>query len=101
MSYTLHFPSEGFIVAYLKAHPLTNYPLLKEKKIIEIVAKFFANQEKYPMEVDMIVMLTMKSLNTKLGLPKKRILQIQINLSEALKDCANGERIVFKKTAKL
>ena len=46
---TLHFPSERKIIAYLEQHPCTNEkdnPHLSENKIIELVARVFANKEK-------------------------------------------------------
>lgn len=94
---TLHFPSQGAIISYLEQHPLTSDPYLKEKKIIETVAQFFADQDKAPMGVDMGVMLTMMDLNEKLGLPQMGLMAINLNLTAALKDCANGKKIEVEK----
>jgi len=101
---TLHFPSQGAIVSYLEQHPLTSKetnPYLSEQKIIETVAKFFADQDKADMGVDMGVMLTMMDLNEKLGLPQMSLMAINLNLTAALKDCANGKKIELEKKTNL
>lgn len=101
---TLHFPSQGAIVSYLEQHPLTSKetnPYLSEKKIIEAVAKFFADQDKADMGVDMGVMLTMYDLNEKLKLPEMALMTINLNLTAALKDCANGKKIDLEKKTNL
>ena len=95
---SLHFPSEREIISYLEQHPLTSDPYLKEKKIIETVAKFFANQDKADMGVDIGVMLTMHDLNEKIKLPETAVMAINLNLTAALKDCANGKKIELKKS---
>lgn len=97
----LQFPAQDAITTYLTKHPLTSDPYLTEKKIIETVAKFFANQRKAELGVDMGVMLSLYDLNKKIGLPETALIAIQMNLVEALKDCANGKPIeVEKKTKK-
>lgn len=93
----LHFPAQDAIVAYLTKHPLTNNPYLTEKKIIETVSKFFADQDKAEPGVDMGVMLSLYDLNEKLGLPQMALMTIQLNLTQALKDCANGKPIEVEK----
>lgn len=97
---TLHFPPKGAIISCLEQHPVTSKetnPYLTEKKIIEAVADFFADQDKAPMGVDMGVMLTMMDLNEKLGLPQMGLMAINMSLTEALKDCAAGEAISVEK----
>lgn len=74
---------------------------MSEKKIIETVAKFFADQDKADMGVDMGVMLTMMDLNEKLGLPQMSLMAINLNLTAALKDCANGKKIELEKKTNL
>jgi alanine-alpha-ketoisovalerate/valine-pyruvate aminotransferase len=95
----LHFPSEEAIIFYLKKHPLTSertQPYLTDKKIIDAVAKFFANQDKAPKDVDVDVMSTMCDLNEKLKLPESVVKVINFKLTLALKDCANVQWIGSK-----
>lgn len=73
---------------------------MSEKKIIEAVAKFFANQDKSDMGVDMGVMLIMHDLNKKLNISDIDMIAINRNLTAALKDCANGKKIEVEKKAK-
>lgn len=93
MGSALHFPSEGEIIAYLQQHPLTNDPSLTEKNIIQAAAKVFADQEKAPLSVNMLVKFMMQNLNKKLELSEKILMIIQKNLTAGLKDCANGKEI--------
>jgi len=91
----LKFPSKQTIIAYLEQHPQTNKttnPYLTEKKIIPAVAQVFADQNKAPLGVDMGVMLTMLDLNEKLKLPEFVLMTINMNLCNALKECAQGKQ---------
>lgn len=94
MSLTLHFPSEQSITSYLEKHPFTNNPYLKEKKIIDAVAKFFANTNKVDEVVTLGVMLTLHNLSKEIELTKEMRKVITMNLIEALKDCAHDKQIV-------
>ena len=97
MSSTIHFPSKEVIASYLQKHSLTKDPYLTEKRIIETVASFFANSDKVPIGVDIGVSLSLFDLNEKLGLPKFALMTIQLNLEQALKDCAAGKPIKVEK----
>ncbi|MBU6383004.1 MAG: hypothetical protein KGQ49_00995 [Verrucomicrobia bacterium] len=102
-SATLHFPSKPAIMSYLEAHPLTSKdtnPYLTEKKIIEAVADFFADQDKTPHGVDVGVILTMYDLHEELELSPGGVTTIQMNLTAALKDCAAGKKIELEKNTK-
>ena len=95
MSSTLHFPSENGIIAYLEKHPLTSKevsPFLHEKKVIQAVAKFFAEQNKVPAGVNLGVMLTLYDLKPTLGIPDVALATMQLALTRALVDCANGKK---------
>ena len=89
----MRFPAQDVIVAYLTKHTLTSDPYLVEKKIIEAVAKFFANQDKEPIGVDLGVALETMSLSKKLGLSTMSLAHLNENLAKALKDCAAGKAI--------
>lgn len=84
----LRFPAQNELTACLKKHPMTNDPYFTEKRINEVVAKSFANQEKVPLGIDLGVMLELNDLNEKLRLPAMRLKTIQLNLTTALKYCA-------------
>ena len=88
-----HFPDQNTILEYLSKHPMTNDAFLTEKKIIETVAKFFANQSKVDCGVNLGVVLSLYEMNEKLHLPEMVLKIIQVALSQALKDCANGKPI--------
>jgi hypothetical protein len=102
----LHFPSQEAITAYLAKHPLISDPLIsdsynQEKKIKDAVAQFFANSRKVPMGVQMGVMLTISELNKKFGLPQSAVMALNMNLTEALQDCANEQEIQLEKDSVL
>ena len=84
----VHFPSQEAIVSYLQGHALTSNPYLTEKRIIETVAGYFANQEKAPLGINLGVMLALHDLNERLQLPGFSLNAIQLNLTTALMDCA-------------
>lgn len=74
---TVQFPSKAAIVSYLEQHPMTSKksnPYLSEQKIIDAVAKFFADQRKTPMRVNTGVMLIMYDVNELLGLPESAVM---------------------------
>lgn len=70
---------------------------MKEKGILESIAKVFADQDKADKGVDMGVMLTMYELGKKIGLHESALMTINLNLTAALKDCANGKKIALEK----
>lgn len=90
---SLPFPSQENIAAYLGKHTLTKELYLKNNEIIQAVARCFADQDKAPAEVDTGVRATMLTLSKKLKLPSTTLIMIQINLAEALKDCAKDNAI--------
>jgi len=94
----LRFPSQEVITAYLAKHPLTSDSYNQEKRINEAVAKAFANSTKVEMGVQMGVMLTMYDVNENLGLPESEVTAINMNLTQALIDCANGKAIQLEKS---
>ncbi len=49
------------------------------------------------MGVQMGVMLTMHDVNENLGLPESALMTINMNLTQALQDCANGKVIKLEK----
>lgn len=96
----LNFPSQNTIISYLENHPLTNTRYLKEKKIINFVASFFANSKKMSSDIKTEVMniLLMNyeivKTNTNINasaLKIEAIIDIALNLSKALEDCAKGK----------
>lgn len=94
MSVTFHFPSQQSIVAYLEKHPFTNDPYLKEKKIIDTVAKFFANTNKDDRGVELGVLLALYRLNAQIGLTQDMKEVMNINLIDALKDCGSDKQFL-------
>ena len=89
----LHFPDKATIITYLKQHPRAKDPYLTEKKIIELVAEAFSNQERAEAGVEVVVALVLHDLSETLKLPEMTLWAIQKNLVAALKDCAQGKPI--------
>lgn len=92
-----HFPSQEAITSYLAKHPLTNNPYHHKHKINEAIATFFANSATVPLGIQMGVMLTIYTINQKLQLTEPALLSLNINLTQALRDCANGKAMQLGK----
>lgn len=92
MSSTLHFPSESIIKNYLEnEHPLTkDDSYMKEKKVLEAAARTFADQDKVPMGIQ--IGLTFMLHDIGYNVPQPAIMTTTMNLSAALKDCAEGKK---------
>lgn len=95
-----HFPSQAAIVSYLEQYSSEDR-YLKENGVFKAVAQYFADQSFDGMGVQMGVTLTMCDLGKKIGLPGYAVITIIKNLTEALKDCANGKRIEIEKKTNL
>lgn len=90
----LKFPPKEKIIAYLNIHPRTNKQMsyyLTEKKIIQFVSEIFANQETDTTQIRERVLYALYDLQ--LGLTDFAIFNIAMNLTKALIDCANEEKI--------
>lgn len=83
---SLRFPSETILISRLE-NVLSDQQYMKEKKIIQALAKAFANQTKEPIGVDMGVMLELYDLN--IQLPEIALRAMIILLCAALKKCAD------------
>jgi hypothetical protein len=86
---TLYFPTQNEITAYLTKHPLTRGPYLTENKVIETVAKFFANTLQTPRQVNERLRCSLGDLNKTLKLPQVALTALRFNLIVALHDCAS------------
>ena len=78
------FPSASKILGDLEKNPLVNTSYLKEKGILESVAKEFAGTTKAPAGIDAAIMLALSDM----GLAEPTLVSITKNLAEALKDCS-------------
>lgn len=100
MASILHFPSREAIITYLEQHPNINQDgdtYLKDNHIIEAVADFFADQDKAPLGVNIGVNMVMTDIGERLNLNIAGIVTIGMNLTKALKDCANGKKFELEK----
>lgn len=92
------FPSEIAILSYFTQHPSTkNLDVRKSKavteKILEVVAKFFANKGIYPEGIEIHLVDLLSPLNKKfLKVPELEMSDVQSKLAHALKDCAIGKK---------
>jgi hypothetical protein len=91
MASKLSFPNEATIKNYLEnEHPLTKDDLyMKKKKVLEAAARTFADKEKVPMGINLGLTLMLHDIGYDVPHPAYTI--TIINLSEALKDCAEGK----------
>lgn len=80
------------IYSFLENHPRTNATYLKESKIIDAVADYFARHNKNKLgkfEIEMGVTLMMSKLSPELNLPHHVVTIIKQDLTSALSDCAS------------
>lgn len=96
----LQFPSKADLVSYLGQHPKTtkeSHSCFADQKVIEAVAEYFANQKKAPAGIKMGVNLVMFKENdrfkNRLHLTDRDLESINRNLTEALRDCAQGKSL--------
>lgn len=84
----LHFPTQDALMIHLEKHPTTSYPYFTEKKITQVVAAFFANENYTSLEIDKSIESILKILNVALELnfPKDTLKSFQTCFSIALKD---------------
>ena len=97
---TVHFKSLEAIVSYLEKHPKTNDQYLKHEKVIDAVAKFFADRTMDYLAIETGIELTLFDMHQKIKLPEEVMLLIRKNLVSALRDYADGKPIV-ERTSKL
>ncbi|MDP1608490.1 MAG: hypothetical protein Q8L98_04145 [Chlamydiales bacterium] len=91
----LHFPPEEEIIDYLNTHPITNpssdFHLIlnfTDKKVIEVVAKFFANREIFTE-----YQVNQHLARLDLGFPRFARTVVLMDLGKALIDCVNKKEI--------
>ncbi len=106
MSLIVRFPSEQNIIASLEQHPLTNKDkdtnhYLSEHKIIQAMARYFANKELAPRGIQMGVSITMSDLNQKLKvLNPNSIYNEAMNLEFDVEKSETAAFEAFKQAAK-
>lgn len=95
----LQFPSQEAIVSYLDQHPglKDSLPHLRNKKIIEAVAKVFAGKTLFPGGVDMNIELVFAEKEKELGMSEMALITMQMNLVDILKECGSGKKIEIKR----
>jgi hypothetical protein len=83
------YPDSKSLAACLAQIPLTNGPYYAEKGILGAAAKYFANQEKVGLGIEIGVHEVLEDLNAKLRLREETLAAIHLNIVEALKRCAS------------
>ena len=89
---TYHFGGAHYLVPFLKAHPLTQTPLLQHSNLIELVASVFANQRKHSFEMDKAVSDIITKIDVKKQFPPEVHTRLALALSLALKNSATGRK---------
>lgn len=87
----LHFPSQETIVAHLERHPQTSDLYLREKKIIDTVASYFAHTNKrvdIGVELGVLLAIDWVVLRENITLSSAALDTMHTSLTAALKDCA-------------
>lgn len=93
----ISFPSRASILSYLEQHPLTNDRYYKEKRILEAVAKAFADQKIESEGVSMGLFFPLYGERKRLGLSDATLRVMSLSLTKALLDCANGKPLITLK----
>jgi hypothetical protein len=104
MSKSLQFPSHSVVATYVEHLPWTqNYPSLKEKRVIDVVANFFAGDNRDQVGVYIGAAHVLSDLNKKfqLKIPLSDLGAIQMNLTQVLLCCAEGKPLDIKRQSAL
>lgn len=85
---SVHFPSKDMIRVYLANHRLTKNLFEQEKKIIDAVSVFFANQRQTASKIESNVRLAMIDLKERLDFSETLLMDIEPLIALALMECA-------------
>ena len=86
----LSFPSENTLTSYLESHPNLQNPYVKEIKLIQIAAHYFANLSVNSSYLGLELTIMLFDLSPHHSLEEKTMQVVSTCLKKALEDCAEN-----------